>query len=72
MCVKDQALLSAAVALTLISEKARFQAARTTDDEAKRSLLETNGHCTTALRIIQEARQNARMGIDSGTTAKQE
>lgn len=57
--VKEQALLSAAVALTLISEKARFRAARTTDEEAKLSLLETDAHCKTALRIIQGARSSS-------------
>lgn len=50
-------LLSAEVALVLISDKARFQAARTPDNEASTSLLEIVGHCEAGLRIIKEARE---------------
>lgn len=54
---KESDLLSMAVAFTLISEKARFQADRTTDATAKISLLEIDEHCKTGLRIIARARQ---------------
>ena len=59
MDIREQALLSAAVAFSLISAKARSQASRTTNDTARISLLETDGHCKTALRIIADARQKA-------------
>jgi hypothetical protein len=60
MDVKDKpSLLSVACALTLISEKARHQAARVTDELAKLSLVEIDDHCKAALRIISDLRHRA-------------
>lgn len=56
---KDEVLLSVSVALVLISEKCRFQASRTTDEEARRSLLEIDRHAKTAIRIVDEARRQS-------------
>jgi hypothetical protein len=55
---KDKpSLLSVAVALTLIAEKASHQAARTIEKDTKTSLLEIRAHCVTALEIITELRK---------------
>jgi len=59
MDVRESALLSAAVTITLIAEKAKYQAGRTTDEVCKISLLETREHCVAALKIIEEARKAA-------------